>query len=141
MFPQFRGVSLLDSGVLGLGCRGWVRPPVRRRSPRHLSLTEREEISMRIAGGEPLCALLAGWDELHRPSRGSWLVTVAVWIIGPTGLIGWRGGELGGLNHPKLASNVTLRQVVANHQAAGELCNAPQAKTPTYHLLVAYSPV
>ena len=36
---------------------GGVRPPVRRRSPSHLSLTEREEISRGIAAGEPLCAI------------------------------------------------------------------------------------
>jgi len=36
---------------------GGVRPPVRRRSPSRLSLTEREEISRGIAAGEPLCAI------------------------------------------------------------------------------------
>ena len=38
---------------------GGVRPPVRHRSPRHLSLTEREEISRGVAAGEPL-AVIAG---------------------------------------------------------------------------------
>ena len=37
--------------------KGGGRPPVRRRSPSHLSLTEREEISRGIAAGEPLCAI------------------------------------------------------------------------------------
>ncbi len=38
---------------------GGVRPPLRLRSSRHLSLTEREEISRGIAAGEPL-AVIAG---------------------------------------------------------------------------------
>ncbi len=36
---------------------GGVRPEVRRRSSRHLSSTEREEISRGIAAGEPLCVI------------------------------------------------------------------------------------
>src|SRR3989304_4218711 len=48
---------------------GGVRPPVRKRSPRHLSLTEREEISRGVAAGEPL-RVIAG--RLGRaPSTGS----------------------------------------------------------------------
>ena len=42
---------------------GGVRPEVRRRSPRHLSSTEREEISRGIAAGEPLCVMA---DRLGR---------------------------------------------------------------------------
>ncbi len=33
---------------------GGVRPPVRHRSPRHLSLSEREEISRGVAAGDSL---------------------------------------------------------------------------------------
>ena len=33
---------------------GGVRPPVRRRSPHHLSLTEREEISRGVAAGDSM---------------------------------------------------------------------------------------
>ena len=36
---------------------GGARPEVRQRSVRHLSLTEREEISRGIAAGEPLCVI------------------------------------------------------------------------------------
>ena len=42
---------------------GGVRPEVRRRSPSHLSLTEREEISRGIAAGEPSCVIA---DRLGR---------------------------------------------------------------------------
>ena len=42
---------------------GGVRPEVRRRSPRHLLSTEREEISRGVAAGEPLCVIA---DRLGR---------------------------------------------------------------------------
>ena len=46
-----------------VGSSGGVRPEVRRRSSRHLSLTEREEISRGIAAGEPSCVIA---DRLGR---------------------------------------------------------------------------
>ena len=42
------------SSVLFVESWGGVRPEPRRRSPRHLSLTEREEVSRGVAAGDSL---------------------------------------------------------------------------------------
>ena len=78
---------------------GGVRPRVRRRSLRHLSLVEREEIlgvSLRVTRWgwwRPV------WGVLCRRSVGNWPVTVAGSGIGLITLIGQRYAELDVPNH------------------------------------------
>jgi len=63
---------------------------------RHLSLTEREEISRAIAAGESLRVIAGRLGRAASAGRGSWLVTVAGCGIGPTERIGRRGSKLAG---------------------------------------------
>jgi len=76
-----------------------LRPPVRGRSPRHLSLVEREEIS-RVSLRVSRC----GWwrpvsGVTRRRSDGNWPVTVTGSVVGLITLIGQRYPELDVPNH------------------------------------------
>ena len=91
---------------------GGVRPEVRRRSPRHLSLIEREEISRGIAAGEPMCAIA---DRLGRSPS-----TISRELARNGGRAGYRAHRADRTawqrsRRPqpcKLATNETLRQMV-----------------------------
>ncbi len=89
-----------------------VRPRVRRRSSRHLSLVEREEISRGVAG-----VTRCGWwrpvlGVLCRRSAGNWPVTVAGSGIGLITRIGQRYADPDVLKPSKLAEHRELRGVV-----------------------------
>ena len=56
--PTARALGISTSGVHGYLVRcGGIRPPARRRSPRRLSLAEREEISRGLASGLSLLSV------------------------------------------------------------------------------------
>ena len=96
---------------------GGVRPQPRRRSLRHLSLTEREEISRGIAAGEPLCAIA---DRLGRAPS-----TISRELARNGGRVGYRAHRADRVawqraRRPqacKLAANETLRAEVEDKLA------------------------
>ena len=96
---------------------GGVRPEPRRRSLRHLSLTEREEISRGIAAGEPLCAIA---DRLGRAPS-----TISRELARNGGRVGYRAHRADRVawqraRRPqacKLAANETLRAEVEDKLA------------------------
>ena len=96
---------------------GGVRPEPRRRSLRHLSLTEREEISRGIAAGEPLCAIA---DRLGRAPS-----TISRELARDGGRVGYRAHRADRVawqraRRPqacKLAANETLRAEVEDKLA------------------------
>ena len=83
---------------------GGVRPPVRHRSSRHLSLTEREEISRGIAAGESL-AVIAG-------QLGRVVSTISRELARNGGRHQYRAHRAGRPQSSKLATYEQLRQVV-----------------------------
>ena len=78
---------------------GGVRPGVRSRSLRHLSLVEREEISRGVAAGDSLRMVATRLGRARRRSVGNWPVTVAGSGIGFITLIGQRSAEPDVPNH------------------------------------------
>ena len=96
---------------------GGVRPEPRRRSLRHLSLTEREEISRGVAAGEPLCAIA---DRLGRARS-----TISRELARNGGRVGYRAHRADRVawqraRRPqacKLAANETLRAEVEDKLA------------------------
>ena len=62
---------------------GGIRPPERRRSPRVLTLAEREEISRGIAAGYSIRLTQPPWVVRLRPSVGKSNVTVTNAVTGP----------------------------------------------------------
>ena len=96
---------------------GGVRPEPRRRSLRHLSLTEREEISRGVAAGEPLCAIA---DRLGRAPS-----TISRELARNGGRVGYRAHRADRVawqraRRPqacKLAANETLRAEVEDKLA------------------------
>ena len=68
---------------------GGVRPRVRRRAERHLSLIEGRRSLVVLLGVTRCGWWQPGWVVPRQPSRGSWLVTAAgsgIGLIVPTGL-------------------------------------------------------
>ncbi len=96
---------------------GGVRPRVRRRSPRHLSLIEREEISRGVAAGDSVRSI--GVRSGRAPS------TISRELAGNDGRGGYRAhradrAALGRARRPKpskLAENPQLRAVVEDKLA------------------------
>jgi len=97
-------VSGFDPGVL-LESRGGLRPPVRGRSPRHLSLVEREEIS-RVSARVVLLRMVATrLGRGRRRSPGNWPVRVTGSVVGLITLIGQRYPEPDVAKPSKLAEH------------------------------------
>ena len=95
---------------------GAVPPALRRRQERHLSLTEREEISRGSLLASRCGLLLAGWNELRRQCRESWRVAVATTGIGRLERIGRRGNGLPP-QRCKMVTNPVPRQAVEDQPA------------------------
>jgi hypothetical protein len=66
---------------------GGIRPPIRQRPKKALSLSEREEISRGLSTLCSLRSIARHWDDLHRPSAVKSVAMVAWIAIGLPGPI------------------------------------------------------